>query len=221
MFLKIFFKTTSLAMFICFDKWIKSVHGLILSDPSRVKLTHGNLIKPPFQKVSTLWCQVLWLLVFRHYARFLEKLGGVVLRLCHCTNVVPEPYPQLSKIQDISFEAIAGWIPSSEFMNLFGDTNKFGLVYFIWDIAQKMNFFIKDFYSKCDLVKLRIWSHLLKKSLMENFIFCTLRVVHQNDPKWWKTYMRTSVCLQRYFKNSFICIYLFIYLFIHFDSNVY
>ena len=99
-------------------------------------------------------------------------------------------------------------------MNLFADTNKFGLVYFIWDIAQKMNFFIKDFYSKCDLVKLRIWSHLLKKSLMENFIFCTLRVVHQNDPKWWKTYMRTSVCLQRYFKNSFICIYLFIYLFI-------
>ena len=37
-----------------------------------------------------------------------------------------------------------------------------------------MNFSIKDFYSKCDQIrrKLRIWSHLLKKSLMENFIFC-------------------------------------------------
>ena len=36
-----------------------------------------------------------------------------------------------------------------------------------------MKFFIKDFFSKCDQIrkKLRIWSHLLKKSLMENFIF--------------------------------------------------
>ena len=40
--------------------------------------------------------------------------------------------------------------------------------------AQKMKFSIKDFFSKCDQIrrKLRIWSHLLKKSLMENFIFC-------------------------------------------------
>ena len=40
--------------------------------------------------------------------------------------------------------------------------------------AQKMKFFIKDFFSKCDEICnfLRIWSHLLKKSLMENFIFC-------------------------------------------------
>ena len=35
---------------------------------------------------------------------------------------------------------------------------------------------IKDFFSKCDQIrkKLRIWSHLLKKSLMENFIFCAV-----------------------------------------------
>ena len=31
-------------------------------------------------------------------------------------------------------------------------------------------FFIKDFFGKCD----QIWSHLLKKSLMENFIFCAV-----------------------------------------------
>ena len=39
--------------------------------------------------------------------------------------------------------------------------------------AQKMKFSIKDFFSKCDQIHsfLRIWSHLLKKSLMENFIF--------------------------------------------------
>ena len=39
--------------------------------------------------------------------------------------------------------------------------------------AQKMEFSIKDFFSKCDQVrwKQRIWSHVLKKFLMENFIF--------------------------------------------------
>ena len=39
-----------------------------------------------------------------------------------------------------------------------------------------MKFFIKDFLSKCDQMyrKLRIWSHFLKNSLMENFIFCAV-----------------------------------------------
>ena len=37
-----------------------------------------------------------------------------------------------------------------------------------------MKFSIKDYFSKCDQThkKLRIWPHLLKKSLLENFIFC-------------------------------------------------
>ena len=41
---------------------------------------------------------------------------------------------------------------------------------------KKMKFSIKDFFIKCDQIrrKLRIWSHLLKKSLMENLIFCAL-----------------------------------------------
>ena len=39
--------------------------------------------------------------------------------------------------------------------------------------AQKIKFFIKDFFSKCDQIRsfLQIWTHLLKKSLMENFSF--------------------------------------------------
>ena len=42
--------------------------------------------------------------------------------------------------------------------------------------AQKMKFSIKDFFSKCDQIRslLRIWSHLLKKSFVENFIFCAV-----------------------------------------------
>ena len=42
--------------------------------------------------------------------------------------------------------------------------------------AQKMKFSIKVFFSKCDQIRsvLCIWSHLLKKSLIENFIFCVV-----------------------------------------------
>ena len=42
--------------------------------------------------------------------------------------------------------------------------------------AQKMKFSIKDLFSKFDQIcrKLRIISHLLKKSLMENFFFCAV-----------------------------------------------
>ena len=39
--------------------------------------------------------------------------------------------------------------------------------------GQKMKFSIKNFFSKRDQIRsfLKIWSHLLKKYLMENFIF--------------------------------------------------
>ena len=45
--------------------------------------------------------------------------------------------------------------------------------------VQKMKFSITDFFSKCDQIRslLRIWSHLLKKSWRENFIFCAVLVI--------------------------------------------
>ena len=51
------------------------------------------------------------------------------------------------------------------------------LILLVLVTAQKVKFSIKDFYSKCDQIrrKLWIWSHLLKKSLLKNFIFCTVR----------------------------------------------
>ena len=47
----------------------------------------------------------------------------------------------------------------------------------IVNTAQKIKICIKDFFSKCDQIRreLRIWSHLLKKSSMENFIFCAVK----------------------------------------------
>ena len=57
--------------------------------------------------------------------------------------------------------------------------------------TQKMKFFIKDFFSKCDQIRslLRIWSHLRKKSLMENFIFCAVDRISKmskgaHDQRW-------------------------------------
>ena len=45
--------------------------------------------------------------------------------------------------------------------------------YNLISLHKKMKFSIKDFFSKCDQIrrKLRIWLHLLKKSLMDNFTF--------------------------------------------------
>ena len=45
---------------------------------------------------------------------------------------------------------------------------------YLFPLHKKMKFFIKDFFSKCDQIRsfLRIWSHLLNKSIMENCIFC-------------------------------------------------
>ena len=42
-----------------------------------------------------------------------------------------------------------------------------------------MMFSIKDLFSKCDQNRsfLRIWSHLLKRSLTENFIFNAVNII--------------------------------------------
>ena len=71
--------------------------------------------------------------------------------------------------------------------------------------AQKMKFSIKDFFSKCEQIRsfLWIWSHLMKKSLMGNFIFCA--VIAQNfkpllcETKAWKIRSTETKVILRYF----------------------
>ena len=55
--------------------------------------------------------------------------------------------------------------------------------------AQKMNFSIKDLFSKCDEIFsfMRIWLHLQKKSLMENVIFCAVIGFLQKSSRAQKT----------------------------------
>ena len=50
--------------------------------------------------------------------------------------------------------------------------------------TQKMKFPIKNFFSKSD--QIRIWTHLLKKFLMESFIFCAVVVELSLDKVWQK-----------------------------------
>ena len=47
----------------------------------------------------------------------------------------------------------------------------------------KMKFSIKDFFSKCNQIRRQLWisSHLLKKSLMEDFNFCAVIAVKLSD----------------------------------------
>ena len=51
--------------------------------------------------------------------------------------------------------------------------------------CKKKKFSIKNLFSKCDEIrrKLRIWSHLPKKSLLENFIFCAVFAMYYGDMK--------------------------------------
>ena len=60
--------------------------------------------------------------------------------------------------------------------------------------AQKIKFYIQDFFSKCDQIpkKRRIWSHLLKKSLIENIVFCAVFIT------WWDNlHYKVGSVLQR------------------------
>ena len=58
---------------------------------------------------------------------------------------------------------------------------------------EKMKFSNKDFFSKCDQIRsfLRIWSHLLKKSLMENFIFCAVLLARVHMENFHLAYVRS------------------------------
>ena len=59
------------------------------------------------------------------------------------------------------------------------------------NILQKMKFYIKDFINKCDLL---IGSHLLKKSLMENFIFSAVKRLRISE---WKSFRKRTDLRQK------------------------
>ena len=74
-----------------------------------------------------------------------------------------------------------------------------------------MKFSIEDFFSKCDRIRsfLQIWSYLLKKSLMENFIFCEVTmpyyIKHTTQINFKSLVFGKSVYLHTIIFISFFC----------------
>ena len=62
-----------------------------------------------------------------------------------------------------------------------------------------MKFSIKNVLNKCDQIRcfLRIWSHLVKKSLMENFIFCAVSEEERQNE------LSDRLCKIYIFQNAF------------------
>ena len=68
--------------------------------------------------------------------------------------------------------------------------------------AQKMKFSIIDFFSKCD----HIWLHLLKISVIENFIFCAVpreKPVPSNT-SWFPLLLHSMACKQLRWALQFV-----------------
>ena len=66
-----------------------------------------------------------------------------------------------------------------------------------------MKFSIKDFFGKCDQIRRKLWisSHLLKKSLMENFIFCAVKShIHQSS-----FFLELKIELKAYAEPAYHC----------------
>ena len=81
----------------------------------------------------------------------------------------------------LNFEFLEKGLGIVSLLNFVNDLSRkmFLMLYSIYDqisLLKKMKFSITDFFSKYDKIHsfLRIWSYLLKKSLMESLIFCSV-----------------------------------------------
>ena len=81
-----------------------------------------------------------------------------------------------NQLQSIMYQIYESFDDVHEIRSVFLHMSKAFISYGM-STAQKMKFSIEDFFSKCDQIRrnLRVESHLLKKSLVENFIFCAVK----------------------------------------------
>ena len=81
-----------------------------------------------------------------------------------------------NQLQSIMYQIYESFDDVHEVRSVFLHMSKAFISYGM-STAQKMKFSIEDFFSKCDQIRrnLRVESHLLKKSLVENFIFCAVK----------------------------------------------
>ena len=76
-------------------------------------------------------------------------------------------------------------------------------------LHKKMKFSVKDFFSKCDQIRsfLQIWSDLLKKSLMENFIFSAVNRSLYGLPCWEKIARYSRNVLHQVFCRGYFLLF--------------
>ena len=113
--------------------------------------------------------------------QYSKKIGEYPIQcFWNIRKMLPMKYQAISQInipKHTSWEYLANSMFLEYFNNEFYHKSTSNLYLLSTTVTtQKMKFAIKDFSSKCDQIRnfLRIWSHLLKKSLMENFIFCAV-----------------------------------------------
>ena len=104
------------------------------------------------------------------FAAILKSYFGIVFA-CKFSAYIQNTFPKNT----------SGWLILEVFWScpILFDFLTFCQIICIRFTAQNMMFSIKDLFSKCDQIRgfLQIWSHLLKKYFMENFIFCAVIVV--------------------------------------------
>ena len=125
-------------------------------------------------------CQILWSFSESKYCDppniFSFKISNRNSRTtCFWNHQVYKPC-KLGILVLSEWKLILGWIKMYSFpiISSFKTESNVELL-----TAQRMKFSIKDFFIKCDQTRslLQIWSHLLKKSLMENFVFCAVTII--------------------------------------------
>ena len=102
--------------------------------------------------------------------------------------------------------AMTSYLPLLSVGSQFGTEQQLSML----GLHKKMNFSIKNFFSKCDQIRnfLRIWSHLLKKSLMENFCSVCIFAILELLKHFWKHLFCDDVMLNT--KQEIVIIYAYL-----------
>ena len=118
-----------------------------------------NLINVLWGLQNNFWGITKWVQKSLGFIFFLWYLG-----LCFCSGCQGSGEEKITlNTSQLSFY---NYLCSNILYKQFEEISRIGIPL----TAQKAKFSMKDFFSKCD----QIWSYLLKKFLMENFILCAV-----------------------------------------------
>ena len=116
------------------------------------------------------WVLLIWWGVFRHPKKLSVQFISLTSYLSNSFSMEMSWSSRPGLENNVSQRMVCVYLNHSCYVQF---------VVLLWSVpgtAQKMKFSIKDFLSKGDHIRslLRIWSHSLKKSFMENLIFCAV-----------------------------------------------